>query len=145
MGQWMMFNVVRSIPRLEELTVWTSLEHVSDEPSETTLHPIPPLLHCYPPPVQDTLPGIPVHDTCHYETPVWPSYQPHPYTHITPLSNYSNRSKYYARQCLYTPVCVYYTNLTLITFTNRKLHCIIYTHICYSLPVSKLSIYLVVL
>ena len=64
---------------------------------------------------------------------MWPSYQPHTYTYISPLSNYSNRSKYYARQCMYTPVyvcvymyypihvytcihlCIYNTNLTLLT------------------------------
>ena len=35
---WMMFNVVRSIPRLEELTVWTSLEHVHDLVSDDLKH-----------------------------------------------------------------------------------------------------------
>ena len=135
----MMFNVVRSLPRLEELTVWTSLSHVhdlvsddmkhvdklklgglnhisfledmcfhigsqltsikietvhcdvdisllgrecpnienlnvinarvkvtkvSDEPSETTLHPMPPLLQCYPPQYRAHCLGSP------YMTPV---------------------------------------------------------------------------
>ena len=38
MGQGMMFNVVRSIPKLEELTVWTSLEHVHDLVSDDLKH-----------------------------------------------------------------------------------------------------------
>ena len=71
-------------------------------------------------------------------------------------SNYSNRCKYYYIQCMYTPVyvcvymyypihvytcihlCIYNTNLTLLTtcytsgqltFPNRKLQCILHTHL----------------
>ena len=84
----------KQCPNIENLNVINArvkVTKVSDEPSEifsklkslylflvqylispptlTTLHPMPPLLQCYTP-VQGTLPGIPVHDTCHYETPV---------------------------------------------------------------------------
>ena len=54
MGHGVMFNVVSSIPR----------------PSETTLHPHASPATVLPPSVQGTLPGIPLHVTCYYETPV---------------------------------------------------------------------------